>query len=135
MSVNSINYKNMNFEFRCKSLVIRCKARNTKTANKIMQMLPIKSAINTWGDEIYFEIEKSNIELEKDSKDVFDLGEIAFWTQGSSIAVGFGPTPASKGSEIRLVTNCNTWADAINPNELLKLKTLKGDDEIEVVLS
>ena len=117
MSVNSINYKNMNFEFRCKSLVIRCKARNT------------------WGDEIYFEIEKSNIELEKDSKDVFDLGEIAFWTQGSSIAVGFGPTPASKGREIRLVTNCNTWADAINPNELLKLKTLKGDDEIEVVLS
>ena len=135
MSVNSINYKNMNFEFRCKSLVIRCKARNTKTANKIIQMLQIKSAINTWGDEIYFEIEKSNIELEKDSKDVFDLGEIAFWTQGSSIAVGFGPTPASKGREIRLVTNCNTWADAINTNELLKLKTLKGDDEIEVVLS
>jgi uncharacterized protein len=102
MSVNSINYKNMNFEFRCNSLVIRCKA---------------------------------NIELEKDSKDVFDLGEIAFWTQGSSIAVGFGPTPVSKGSEIRLVSNCNTWADAINPNELLKLKTLKNDDEIEVVLS
>ena len=58
MSVNSINYKNMNFEFRCKSFVIRCKARNTKTANKIIQMLTIKSAINTWGDEIYFEIEK-----------------------------------------------------------------------------
>ena len=48
----------MNFEFRCNSLVIRCKSRNTKTANKIIKMLPIKSSINTWGDEIYFEIKK-----------------------------------------------------------------------------
>ena len=135
MSVNSINYKNMNFEFRCKSLVIRCKARNTKTANKIIQMLPIKSAINTWGDEIYFEIKKSSIELEKDSKDVFNLGEIAFWTQGSSIAIGFGPTPASKSSEIRLVTKCNTWADAIDKNDLIKLKTLRDGDKIEIFLS
>ena len=125
----------MNFEFRCKSLVIRCKARNTKTANKIIKMLPIKSSINTWGDEIYFEIKKSSIELEKDSKDVFNLGEIAFWTQGSSVAIGFGPTPASKGSEIRLVTKCNTWADAIDKNDLIKLKTLRDGDKIEIFLS
>ena len=125
----------MNFEFRCKSLVIRCKARNTKTANKIIKMLPIKSSINTWGDEIYFEIKKSSIELEKDSKDVFNLGEIAFWTQGSSVAIGFGPTPASKGSEIRLVTKCNTWADAIDKNDLIKLKTLRDGEKIEIFLS
>ena len=125
----------MNFEFRCNSLVIRCKSRNTKTANKIIKMLPIKSSINTWGDEIYFEIKKSSIELEKDSKDVFNLGEIAFWTQGSSIAIGFGPTPASKGSEIRLVTKCNTWADAIDKNDLIKLKTLRDGEKIEIFLS
>ena len=125
----------MNFEFRCKSLVIRCKARNTKTANKIIKILTIKSSINTWGDEIYFEIKKSSIELEKDSKDVFNLGEIAFWTQGSSVAIGFGPTPASKGSEIRLVTKCNTWADAIDKNDLIKLKTLRDGEKIEIFLS
>jgi uncharacterized protein len=125
----------MNFEFRCNSLVIRCKSRNTKTANKIIKMLPIKSSINTWGDEIYFEIKKSSIELEKDSKDVFNLGEIAFWTQGSSVAIGFGPTPASKGSEIRLVTKCNTWADAIDKNDLIKLKTLRDGEKIEIFLS
>ena len=125
----------MNFEFRCKSLVIRCKARNTKTANKIIKILTIKSSINTWGDEIYFEIKKSSIELEKDSKDVFNLGEIAFWTQGSSVAIGFGPTPASKGSEIRLVTKCNTWEDAIDKNDLIKLKTLRDGEKIEIFLS
>ena len=125
----------MNFEFRCKSPVIRCKARNTKTANKIIKILPIKSSINTWGDEIYFEIKKSSIELEKDSKDVFNLGEIAFWTQGSSVAIGFGPTPASKGSEIRLVTKCNTWEDAIDKNDLIKLKTLRDGEKIEIFLS
>ena len=68
----------MNFEFRCNSLVIRCKARNTKTANKIIKMLPIKSSINTWGDEIYFEIKKSSIELEKDSRTSSILEKLHF---------------------------------------------------------
>ena len=64
----------MNFEFRCNSLVIRCKSRNTKTANKIIKMLPIKSSINT-------------------------------------------------------------WADAIDKNDLIKLKTLRDGDKIEIFLS
>jgi len=34
------------------SLVIRCKARNANTVNKIIQILPIKSSVNTWGDAI-----------------------------------------------------------------------------------
>ena len=41
------------------------------------------------------------------AKDIINKGEIAFWVEGSSIAIGFGPTPISKNNEIRLVTNAN----------------------------
>ena len=73
--------------------------------------------------------------LEKEAKEVFNLGEIAYWTEGSSIAIGFVPTPASLGSEIRLVTRCNYWAKAKNPQDLLNLKKVNDGDQIIIDLN
>ena len=36
-----------------------------------------------------------------------DAGVVCFWVQGNSLALPFGPTPASRGKESRLVTPCN----------------------------
>ena len=127
---------NMNFEIVVNEIKIICRANKTETASKILKLLPIKSKISTWGDEIYFDIPKNNIKPENNVKEVFNLGEIAFWNQGSAIAIGFGPTPVSKGSEIRLISKANHWADAINPQDLKKLKGCKdGDDVLVRVLS
>jgi len=120
----------MNFFIKTKYINIECFSLKTETSNKIIQSLPIKAQINTWGDEIYFDTKLSGILLEKGAKDVFNLGEIAYWTEGSSIAIGFGPTPASLGSEIRLVTKCNYWAKAKNPQDLLNLKKVNDGDQI-----
>ena len=126
----------MDFEIVIDEIKIICKANETQTASKILKLLPIKSKISTWGDEIYFDIPKNDIKPENNAKEVFNLGEIAFWNQGSAIAIGFGPTPVSKGSEIRLISKANHWADAINPQDLKKLKACKdGDDVLVRVLS
>ena len=126
----------MNFEIVVDEIKIICRANKTETASKIIKLLPIKSKISTWGDEIYFDIPKNDIKPENNAKEVFNLGEIAFWNQGSAIAIGFGPTPVSKGSEIRLISKANHWADAINPQDLKKLKGCKdGDDVLVRVLS
>ena len=71
--------------------------------------MPIISSINTWGEEIYFNTGLS-IQKENDAKEVVDFGEIAFWTEGSSIAIGYGKTPISVKNEIRLAAPCNIWA-------------------------
>ena len=79
---------------------------NTENAMQIWEACPIKSIINTWGNEIYFDT-KINTIIDKTAKNIINKGEIAFWVEGASIAIGFGPTPISKGNEIRLVTNAN----------------------------
>ena len=85
--------------------------KETETAEKIYNAVPINSSINTWGEEIYFNTNLS-INREKDAKAVVDFGEIAFWTEGSAIAIGYGKTPVSSGDEIRLASPCNIWANA-----------------------
>ena len=66
--------------------------------------MPIEAKIATWGNEIYFDVPQNDIASEKDALEVFFLGELAFWIQGSAIAIGFGKTPASKLNEIRLIS-------------------------------
>ena len=88
------------------SFSISVDLHNTENARQIWEACPIKSIINTWGNEIYFDT-KINTIIDKTAKNIISKGEIAFWVEGASIAIGFGPTPISKGNEIRLVTNAN----------------------------
>ena len=84
--------------------------RNTETAKLIAKSIPIKSRIQICGEEIFFNT-NLQVKLENDARDVMQLGELAFWTEGSAIAIGYGITPVSIGQEIRLIGPCNVWAD------------------------
>ena len=96
---------------KCKETKLVLDLRETLTADIIYNALPLKSKVQKWGDEIYFETGLS-IELESDAKSIVNIGEIAFWNSGSAIATGYGKTPISKGNEIRLISPCNIWADS-----------------------
>jgi hypothetical protein len=117
---------------KCKETKLVLDLRETLTADIIYNALPLKSKVQKWGDEIYFETGLS-IELESDAKSIVNIGEIAFWNSGSAIAIGYGKTPISKGNEIRLISPCNIWADSkfekscienIKENEIIILEKI-----------
>ena len=117
----------INLKFTSCDIVI--KLRSTPTANAIKSILPCKSIIQTWGEEIYFEIPtQKDLSLDNTAKDVINLGEIAYWKEGKSIAIGYGRTPISHNNEIRLAAKTNIWGDA--KLNIEKLKNVKDGDEV-----
>lgn len=83
---------------------------NTQTANIIRNSAKFSSLISTWGDEVYFKTPINGVKLEETATDTINFGEVAYWVEGKSIAIGFGKTPASINMEIRLVSKVNIWA-------------------------
>jgi hypothetical protein len=111
------------------SVTIEALLRDTPTADAVYRSLPIQSTVRTWGQEVYFPVPIS-VDLEGDARDLVTAGEFAFWVEGACIAIGFGPTPASRGEEIRLAAPTNIWADA--SGDVTRLGAVKAGDPVRV---
>jgi hypothetical protein len=90
---------------------------DTPTADVIWQALPFEASFNFWGDEIYFTIPVS-LGLEKNAQEVVEKGDLGYWPSGHAFCIFFGPTPNSKGKEIRPASKVNIFGK------------IKGDPEV-----
>ena len=81
----------------------------TKTADAIWKALPITAKANTWGDEVYFPIPvKAGLE---DAKEIVNPGDLGYWPPGTAFCIFFGPTPMSRGEEIRPASAVNVFGE------------------------
>ena len=104
---------------------------DTPTARALVAALPMNAKAQTWGEEVYFEIPVKAV-LEDSAKQVVPPGTVCFWTEGSSLALPWGRTPASEGDESRLVTRCNVLG--MIDGDPRQLASVRSGDKVTVSL-
>ncbi len=110
------------------SIEARITDENPLTADAFLNALPISGKANTWGDEIYFTVPVEG-EIEN-PKTVVDLGDLAFWPPGNAFCIFFGPTPMSRGEEIRPASEVNVFGKIIGDPTVFK--KVKGGETVTI---
>ena len=98
---------------------------DTKTAQAIWEALPIEGRINLWGDEIYFSIPLS-LGLEA-GQELVSIGDLGYWPDGNAFCIFFGPTPVSRGDEIRPASPVTVFGKVIGDATVFK-KVAEGTE-------
>jgi hypothetical protein len=84
---------------------VEAELNDSKTAAAIAAALPLTARGQTWGDEIYFDI---GLALPGESpRETVALGDLGYWPPGQAFCIFFGPTPMSRGDEIRPASAVN----------------------------
>jgi uncharacterized protein len=104
---------------------------DTPSVKQLLAILPGRATAQTWGEEVYFEL-PFKATLEADARQIVEPGTVCYWVEGRSLALPFGPTPASEGQECRLVTRCNVLGRI--EGDPRRLKAVKPGTPISVEL-
>jgi uncharacterized protein len=90
----------------------------SETARLVWDALPLTVAGETWGDEIYFSI-PVKAKLERPLETV-ELGDLGYWPPGTAFCIFFGPTPMSRGQEIRPASPVNVFGKIVGDPTVFK---------------
>ena len=102
----------------CGTIRVTALLNDSSSADALWNALPIEGTASTWGDEIYF---STSLSLqEESSQEVVELGAVGYWPPGRAVCLFFGPTPASRGDEIRPASAVNILGQIQGDPKLLK---------------
>ena len=101
------------------SVLVTATLNASSTAEALWNALPLEASANTWGDEIYFRV-AVQVDEEDGASDVVDMGALAYWPPGQALCLFFGPTPASRGDEIRAASAVNVIGSVEGDATVLK---------------
>jgi len=109
-------------------LSMEAELNETPTARKVADALPIRSALNTWGDEFYFTIPVEG-ELDESAREEVEVGDLGYWPPGKAFCIFFGQTPMSKPEKIipasavniigKVVGDAGRFKEVMTENEVL----------------
>ncbi len=98
-------------------------------AREIYEALPLEAAPEEWGDEFYFEIPVRRV-LDETATNKVKVGDIGYWPPGNALAIFFGPTPISRGSDPEPASDVNLVGKILGDATLLR--ETKGAPKIRI---
>ena len=110
------------------SVAVHALLNDSPTADLIWKGLPLAVAAETWGDEIYFAIPVKA--KPDDPRETVDMGDLAYWPPGSAFCIFFGPTPSSRGSEIRPASAVNVFGKIVG--DVTVFKKVRSGTQVRV---
>ena len=113
-------------------LSVSADLKNTPTARKILEILPIEGSANVWGEEIYFDIPLQT-ELEPDAREEVEVGDLGYWPAGPAFCIFFGPTPVSRGDQPRAYSPVNVFGRVVG--DAGQFKTVTSGAKVSVTLA
>lgn len=111
-------------------LFLQARLNDSPTAKELLKQLPIESQVNTWGDEIYFEI-PVNMPHEPNAREILAVGELGYWPIGQSFCIFFGPTPVSTDQRPRAFSPVNILGEIMGDSQ--GLREIKDQDKVKLI--
>lgn len=108
---------------------LEAELKQNKTAEAVYAALPIETSFNTWGEEFYFKIPGVKDYRETATTKV-KVGDLAVWGAGEVLAIFFGRTPMSIGSEPVPVDRVNVVGQILG--DATRLRDAMGASTIRV---
>lgn len=106
-------------KIRVGDVTLQGELNESPTASLIWKALPMEGTGNRWGEEIYCAI-PVKAELDDTARAVVERGDLGYWPQGQALCIFFGPTPVSRGDEIRPASPVNLVGKIRGDLRLLK---------------
>jgi len=117
----------MKIKITITDLCMETELNDSLTAGKIATALPIKTASNTWADEICFTI-PVDAELDNTAQEEVELGDLGYWPTGKAFCIFFGLTPMSEPGKIRPASAVNIVGHVLG--DATRFKTVMGAGEV-----
>lgn len=112
-------------------LSLEAQLNDSETAKKIWKQLPVQGKVNTWGEEIYFEI-PIQLPQEVDAREQVQVGELGYWPVGHAFCIFFGPTPVSTDERPRAYSPVNIIGEILA--DYSQLKEIKDGEWVRVTI-
>ena len=106
---------------------------DTPGGRALAEKLPFMVEMNRWGEELYGPVDSSIDPFEDDLQEVMDEGDLAFHQESTWFCIFWGPTPSSKGQEIRAAFPVHKVGSATGSWQALAEKTGSVQARVEAL--
>ena len=96
----------------------------SRTASALWDLLPLESAAQTWGSEVYFSV-PLRCPLD-DAQAAVPSGAVGYWPPGSALCLFFGQQPISPVNVIGVLEGDPAVLGAVQEGQTVQVERIQG---------